>query len=37
MSKLKYEASNKQRDDGIDSDEIEQFAKISAIQSLSDW
>jgi hypothetical protein len=30
------DASTKQKDDDSDSDEIEQFAKITAIQSLSE-
>jgi hypothetical protein len=34
ISKLKCDASNKQKDD--DSDEIEQFAKITAMQSLNE-
>jgi hypothetical protein len=34
ISKLKCDASNKQKDDGSDSNEIEQFAKITAMQSL---
>jgi hypothetical protein len=34
ISKLKYDASTKQKDD--DSDEIKQFAKIAAMQSLNE-
>jgi hypothetical protein len=34
ITKLKCDASNKQKDD--DSDEIEQFAKITAVQSLNE-
>jgi hypothetical protein len=34
ISKLKCDASNKQKDDDSDSDEVEQFAKITAVQSL---
>jgi hypothetical protein len=38
VSKLKCDASNKQKDDDSDSDsyEIEQFAKITAMQSLNE-
>jgi hypothetical protein len=36
ISKLKCDASTKQKDDGSDSDEIEQFAKITAMQSLNE-
>jgi hypothetical protein len=34
ISKLKRDASNKQKDDDSDNDEIEHFAKITAMQSL---
>jgi TPP-dependent indolepyruvate ferredoxin oxidoreductase alpha subunit len=33
ISKLKCDASTKQKDDDSDSNEIEQFAKITAMQS----
>jgi uncharacterized protein YabN with tetrapyrrole methylase and pyrophosphatase domain len=36
ISKLKCDASNKQKDDDSDSNEIEQFAKITAMQSLNE-
>jgi hypothetical protein len=36
MSKVKCDASNKQNHDDSDSDEIEQFAKITAMQSLNE-
>jgi hypothetical protein len=36
IPKLKCAASNKQKDDDSDSDEIEQFAKITAMQSLNE-
>jgi hypothetical protein len=36
ISKLKCDASTKQKGDDSDSDEIEQFAKITAMQSLNE-
>jgi hypothetical protein len=36
ISKLKCDASTKQKDDDGDTDEIEQFAKITAMQSLDE-
>jgi hypothetical protein len=36
ISKLKCDASTKQNDDESDSDEIQQFAKITAMQSLNE-
>jgi hypothetical protein len=36
ISKLKCDASNKQKYDESDSNEIEQFAKITAMQSLNE-
>jgi hypothetical protein len=36
ISKLTCDASTKQKDDDSDSDEIEQFAKITAMQSLNE-
>jgi hypothetical protein len=36
ISKLKCDASTKQKDGDSDSDEIEQFAKIIAMQSLNE-
>jgi hypothetical protein len=36
ISKLKCDASTKQNDDDSDSDEIEQFANITAMQSLNE-
>jgi hypothetical protein len=36
ISKLKCDASNKQKDDDSDSNEIEQFAEITAMQSLNE-
>jgi hypothetical protein len=36
ISELKCDASNEQKDDDSDSDEIEQFAKITAMQSLNE-
>jgi hypothetical protein len=34
--RTKCDASNKQKDDGSDSDKIEQFANITAMQSLNE-
>jgi hypothetical protein len=36
ISKLKYDASTKQKNDDSDCDGIEQFAKITAMQSLNE-
>jgi hypothetical protein len=36
ISKLKCDASNKQKDDDSDSDKTEQFARITAMQSLNE-
>jgi hypothetical protein len=36
ISNLKCDASTKQKDDDSDSDETEQFAKITAMQSLNE-
>jgi hypothetical protein len=36
ISKLKCDASNKQKDNDSDSDEIEQCAKITAMESLNE-